>query len=132
MLIFCMLINIKVSCKLILTFSVSVSYKVVLSLLISISLQYLKKVRKGVHFLHAEKYQSFYKLHYRFRWKWLDMFKVPKIFAIFLQSKEKILQLLLCSIVIQNYWMVMLKNKQDLIDQGTLKSGVSHTNNLMN
>ena len=29
----------------------------------AISLQYLKKeVRNGVHFLHAEKYQSFYKL----------------------------------------------------------------------
>ena len=46
--------------------------------------------------------------------------------AIFLQLKEKILQLLLCSIVMKNYWMDMLKNWWDFLDQGTLKSGVSH------
>ena len=67
--------------------------------------------------------------HYRFRSKWLDMFKVLKIdrkLAIFLQFKEKILQLLLCSTVLQNYWVGMLKNGRDLLDQGNLKSGVFH------
>ena len=59
------------------TLGIKVSYKVVLSLLMgmikhsqstqskkyAIPLQYLKKeVRNGVHFLHAEKHQSFYKL----------------------------------------------------------------------
>ena len=65
--------------------------------------------------------------HYRFRSKWLDMSKVLKIdrkLAIFLQFKEKILQLLLCSTVLQNYWVGMLKNGRDLLDEGNLKSGV--------
>ena len=59
------------------TLGIKVSYKVILSLLIGISsilkvlkvtsLQYLfniskKKFRNGVHFLHADKHQSFYKL----------------------------------------------------------------------
>ena len=59
------------------TFGIKVSYKVMLSLLMdmvknsqstqsnkfAVSLQYLKKeVRNGVHFLHADKHQSFYKL----------------------------------------------------------------------
>ena len=59
------------------TLGIKISYKVVLSLLMgmikhsqstqskkyAIPLQYLKKeVRNGVHFLHAEKHQSFYKL----------------------------------------------------------------------
>ena len=59
------------------TLGIKVSYKVILSLFIgiikhsqstqsnkfAISLQYLKKeVRDGVHFLHADKHQSFYKL----------------------------------------------------------------------
>ena len=59
------------------TFGIKVSYKVMLSLLLdmvknsqstqsnkfAVSLQYLKKeVRNGVHFLHADKHQSFYKL----------------------------------------------------------------------
>ena len=58
------------------TLSIKVSYKVILSLLMgmikysqntrrnkfAISLQYLKKeVRNRVHFLHADKHQSFYK-----------------------------------------------------------------------
>ena len=57
------------------------TYKVILSLLMgmikhsqifqynnfAISLQYLKKeVKNGVHFLHADKNQNFYKLDYRF------------------------------------------------------------------
>ena len=59
------------------TLGIKVSYMVILSLLLgmnkhfqhtqsnkfAISLQYLKKeVRNGVHFLHADKHQSFYKL----------------------------------------------------------------------
>ena len=59
------------------TLDIKVSYQVILSLLMgmikhsqstqsnkfAISLQYLKKeVRNGVHFLHADKHQSFYKL----------------------------------------------------------------------
>ena len=70
-----------------------VSYQLILSLLMdmmshsqstqinkfAISLQYLKKkVREGVHFLHLDKYQSFYKLAL-FWWKWPDMSKLPKI-----------------------------------------------------
>ena len=59
------------------TLGVKVSYKLILSLLMgmikhsqstqinksAISLQYLKKeVSEGVHFLHLDKHQSFYKL----------------------------------------------------------------------
>ena len=69
-----------------------VSYKLILSLLMgmikhsqstqinkfAISLQYLKKeVKEGVHFLHLDKHQSFYKLAL-FLQKWPGMFKVPK------------------------------------------------------
>ena len=44
----------------------------------AISLQYLKKeVRDEVHFLYADKHQSFYKLALSFCWKWPDMSKVP-------------------------------------------------------
>ena len=47
---------------------------------IAISLQYLtKELRDGVHFLHADEHQSFYKLRLSFSWwKWLDMSKVSK------------------------------------------------------
>ena len=58
------------------TLGIKDAYKVILSLLLgmikhsqstqsnkfAISLQYLKKVRKGVHFLYADEHQSFYKL----------------------------------------------------------------------
>ena len=37
-----------------------------------------KEVRSWVHFLHADKHQSFYKLTLSFLWKWPDMSKVPK------------------------------------------------------
>ena len=74
------------------TLGIKVSYKLILSLLMgmikhsqstqinkfAISLQYLKKeVREGVHFLHLDKHQSFYKLAL-FLQKWPGMFKVPK------------------------------------------------------
>ena len=76
------------------TLGIKVSYKVILSLLIgmikhsqntqsnklAISLQYLKKeVRNGLHVLHKDKHQSFYKLALSFLQKWPDIFKVPKI-----------------------------------------------------
>ena len=69
-----MQINIKVDFN---TLGIKVSYKMILSLLMgmmkhsqntqsnkfAISLHYLKKeVRDGVHFLHADKHLSFYKL----------------------------------------------------------------------
>ena len=74
-LIFCMQINIKLSYKLISTLWTS-KFPTRLSLMgiikhsqitqskkFAISLQYLKKeVMNGVHFLHADKCQSFYKL----------------------------------------------------------------------
>ena len=72
------------------TFGIKVSYRMILSLLVGvfkhsqstqsnkfeISLQYVKKGRDGFHFLHADKHQNW---HYRFSWKWSDMFKVPKM-----------------------------------------------------
>ena len=63
------------------TLGIKVSYKDIPSLLMgmikhcqstqsnkfAISLQYLKKeVRNGVHFLHADKHQNFYKFDYHF------------------------------------------------------------------
>ena len=91
------------------TVGIKVSYRVNLSLLIgmikhsqstqsnkfTISLQYLEK-EDGVHFLHAEEHQSFYKLV-------LSLFMENRKLVIFLQYiKKKMLQLLLCSIVMQN------------------------------
>ena len=100
------------------TVGINVSYRVNLSLLIgiikhsqstqsnkfAISLQYLEK-EDGVHFLHAEEHQSFYRLV-------LSLFMEVarhvqstenRKLVIFLQHiKKKMLQLLLCSIVMQN------------------------------
>ena len=77
----------------------------ILKVLKVISLQYhynisKKEVRKGVHFLHADEHQSFYKLR-------LFLMEVARYvqstqnrkLVIFLQ---RVLQLLLCSIVMQN------------------------------
>ena len=76
------------------TLGIKVSYKVILSLLMgmikhsqstqsnkfAISLQYLKK-KLGMEFIFCM--QKNIKIstswHYCFRWKWLDMFKVPKM-----------------------------------------------------
>ena len=59
--------------------------------------------------------------------------------VIFLQSKEKILQLSLCFIVMQSiqifyggsvmflvscFWIVVVKNGSSLLDHGTLKSAI--------
>ena len=99
------------------TFNIYVSYKVILSLLIkhsqstqsnmfAISSQYLRKeVMNGVYFLHADKHHSFYKLVL------LSLMEVARHvqstqnrkLVIFLQYiKKKVLQLLFCSIVMQN------------------------------
>ena len=66
-----------------------------------ISLQYLKKeVRKGVHFLHADEHQSFYKLGLFLMEvaRYVQSTQTRKL-VIFLQ---RVLQLRLCSIVMQN------------------------------
>ena len=69
---------------------------------VTMSLQYIKKkVRKGVHFLHADEHQSFYKLGLLFLMevaRYVQSTQNRKL-VIFLQ---RVLQLLLCSIVMQN------------------------------
>ena len=105
--IFCILINI------------NVSYKVILSLLMSmnkhslntqsnkfaISLQYLKKeVGDGVHFLHADKHQSFYKLALLFLTEVARRIQSTqnRKFLMFLQYlKKRVSQMLLRSTVMQ-------------------------------
>ena len=95
---------------------IKVSYKVILSLLMdmikhsrsiqsnkfALSLQHFKK---EVHFLHADKHQNFYKMALS------SLMEVARHvqstqnrkLLIFLQYiKKKVLQLLLCSIVMQN------------------------------
>ena len=97
------------------TLGIKEAYKVILSLLLgmikhsqstqgnkfAISLQYLKKeVRTGVHFLYADG-QSFYKLGLLFLMevaRYVQSTQNRKL-VIFLQ---RVLQLLLCSIVMQN------------------------------
>ena len=100
--------------------SIKVSYKVILSLLMgmikysqntrrnkfAISLQYLKKeVRNRVHFLHADKHQSFYKFTLSFSAevaRHIQSTQNRKL-VMFLQYREKkVSQLLLCSIMMQN------------------------------
>ena len=102
------------------TLSIKVSYKVILSLLMgmikysqntrrnkfAISLQYLKKeVRNRVHFLHADKHQSFYKFTLSFSAevaRHIQSIQNRKL-VMFLQYREKkVSQLLLCSIMMQN------------------------------
>ena len=72
----------------------------------AISLQYLqKKVRNRVHFLHADKHQSFYKLALSFVMEVTRNAQSTqnRKLVIYLQYiKKKVLQLLLCSIVMQN------------------------------
>ena len=91
-----------------------VSYKVMLTSLMGIkhsqstesnkfviSLQYLKKeVKNGVHFLHADKHQCFYKLTLLFLMEATRQVQSTqkRNFVIFLQYiKKKVSQLLLCS-----------------------------------
>ena len=115
--IFSLQMNIKVSYRLISTLWASKMptrwyyhycwvWSSILKVLKVISLQYLyniskKEVRKGVHFLHADEHQSFYKL------RLLLLMEVARYaqstqnrkLVIFLQ---RVLQLLPCSIVMQN------------------------------
>ena len=64
-----------------------------------------KKIRDGIHSLHANKHQSFYKLAILFLMqvaRHVQSTQNRKL-AVFLQYiKKKVLQLFLCSIVIQN------------------------------
>ena len=68
--------------------------------------QYLKKeVRDGVHFLHANKHQSFYKLALSFLMevaRHVQSTQNRKLVMFLQYIKKKVLQLFLCSIVIQN------------------------------
>ena len=71
----------------------------------AISLQYLKKeVRNGVHFLHADKHQSFYKLALSFLMevaRHVQSTQNRKL-VIFLQYvKKKVVKLHLCSTLMQ-------------------------------
>ena len=101
------------------TLDIKFSYMVILSLLLGIInysqytqnnkfptfLQYLtKEVRNGVYYLHAHKHQSIYKLGLLFFMKvarFVQSTKNRKL-VIFFQSNLRVLQLLLCSIVIQS------------------------------
>ena len=115
--IFSLQMNIKVSYRLISTLWASKMptrwyyhycwvWSSILKVLKVISLQYLyniskKEVRKGVHFLHADEHQSFYKLGLLFLMevaRYVQSTQNRKL-VIFLQ---RVLQLLLCSIVMQN------------------------------
>ena len=102
------------------TLGIKVSNKVILLLMgkikhsyhtqsnkFSISLQYLKKeVNNGVHFLHADKHQSFYKLALLFLVevvRHIQSTQIGRKLVIFLKClKNKLSQLLLCFTVMQN------------------------------
>ena len=102
------------------TLSIKVSYKVILSLLMgmikysqntrrnkfAISLQYLKKeVRNRVHFLHADKHQSFYKFTLSFSAevaRHIQSIQNRKLVKFLQYREKKVSQLLLCSIMMQN------------------------------
>ena len=117
-LIFCMQINIKVSHKLISTLWGSKfprwyyyywwAWSSILKLFKLRSLQYLyniskKKLVMEFIFCMQINIKVSKSWHDWFWWKWPDMSKVPKIGRIFLQYiKIKVLQLLLCSVVMQN------------------------------
>ena len=97
------------------TLGIKDAYKVILSLLMgmikhsqstqsnkfAIALQYLEKRSQGVHFLHADEHQSFYKSELLFLIKVARYVQSTqnRMLVIFLQ---RVLQLLLCSIVMQN------------------------------
>ena len=104
------------------TLGIKVTYKVILSLLMgmikhsqstksnkfAISLQYLKEEAKnGVHLLHVDKHQSFCKLALAFLMevaRHVQSTQKRKL-VMFLQYIKKMLQLLLCSIALQNIQM---------------------------
>ena len=131
-------------------------YKVMLSLLmgiiqhsqstqsneIAISLQYLRKeVRNRGHFLYTDKHQNFYKLALLFLMevaRHVQSTQNRKLVKFLQYIKKNVLQLLLCSIVMQNiqilygvpvmfvvtcFWVVVVKNGCGL--QEILKSAIS-------
>ena len=74
------------------------------SIKFAVPLQYPKKgIRDGVHLLHADKHQSFYKLQLSFlntNYQFPILNTQNRKLVIFLQYiKKKVLQLFLCSIV---------------------------------
>ena len=93
----------------------------------AISLQYLKK-KLEMEFIFCMQINTKVSTswYYRFKWKWLDMFKVPKIenWQYFFNQKKRCCNcfcvLLWCKFV---GWVC---SKINLLDQGTLKSGVSY------
>ena len=118
-------------------------YKVILLLLIgmiwysqsvqrnmfAISLQYLnKEARNRVYFLHASKHQNFYKLLLSFLMevaRHVQNTQNRKLVKVLQYIKKNVLQLFLCSIVMQNiqilyrvpvmfivtcFWVVVIKN----------------------
>ena len=99
------------------TSEIRVSYKVILSSLmgminhsqstqsnkLAIFLQYLKKeVRNGVNFLYADKHQRFYKLGLLFLMGVAKHVQSTQNSTLAQRIKKKVLQLLLCSIVMPN------------------------------
>ena len=101
-------LSIKVSCKVILlSFMGMIKHSQnTQSNKFAISLQYLKKeIRDGVHFLHADKQQSFYKLALLFLMEvttYVQSTQNRKLVMLLQYIKKKVPQLLLCSIVMQN------------------------------
>ena len=88
------------------TLGIKVSYKVILSLLMAVikhsqgtQSNLDKEVRNGVHFLHADKHQSFYKLALSFLVKVARHVQSRKLVIRLQYIKKKVSQLLLCSIV---------------------------------
>ena len=69
----------------------------------AVSLQYLKKeIANGVNYLHADKHESFYKLALSFlteTTKYVQSTQNRKMVIFSQYFKKKVLQLLLCSIV---------------------------------
>ena len=110
---------------------------------LAISLQDLKKeVRNGVYFLHADKHQNFYKLTLSFLMevaRHVQSTQNRKLVKFLQYIKKNVLQLLLCSIVMQNiqilygvpvmfvvsFWVIVVKNGCGLLDQGILKSAIT-------
>ena len=109
----------------------------------AIPLQYLKKeVRNRVFFLHADNYQSFYKLVLLFLHevaRHVESTENRKSIIFLQYIKKKVSQLLLCSIAMQNiqisyggpvmfvitcFWGVVVKNEWSLLDRGALKAAM--------
>ena len=87
-----------------------------------------KKVRNGVHFVHAVEHQSFYKLVLLLlmevaRQKYRNCFCYIYMCVCVKNELMKWADFLHAG---TNYWVGMLKNGGDLLDHGTIKSGVSH------